>query len=92
MGHHRRCQIEIMCEILKICLKSMNKTRIVYSANLNFRRMKQYMNILLRLGFVNEKKNGFGITVYETTSNGRDFLESFVGKENRLEDLLSKKR
>lgn len=92
MGRHRRCQIEIMCDILQICSESMNKTRIVYSANLNFHRLKEYLSMLLRLGFVDENKNGSGSTIYTTTSDGRSFLESFVGKQNKLEDLLSKRR
>lgn len=92
MGRHRRCQIEIMCDILRFCSESRSKTRIVYSANLNFHRLKMYLGILLRLGFVDENKNSSGNTVYKTTSDGRNFLESFVGTPNKLENLLSKTR
>ncbi len=90
MGRHRRCQLEIICDILQICLKSENKTKIVYHANLNFHRTKEYLDVLLRLGYVDEKTNGSGIILYKTTGDGRIFLENFVGAQDMFGNSLSK--
>lgn len=55
MQGHRRGEIEIMRDILEVCLRGANKTKIVYGANLNFSRLERYFRTLLSLGFIAEE-------------------------------------
>ncbi len=63
-----------MRDVLEICLKGASKTKIVYSANLNFSRLWRYLGILSSLGFVVVEYGRDGSLVYRTTKAGIDFL------------------
>jgi len=63
-----------MRDVLEICLKGANKTKIVYAANLNFSRLWRYLGMLLSLGFVVGEYDHSGSIVYRTTKAGMDFL------------------
>ncbi|MDH5441531.1 MAG: winged helix-turn-helix domain-containing protein [Candidatus Bathyarchaeota archaeon] len=71
----RRGRLEILGEILSICRKGVNKTRIVYGANSNFKLMSEYLKFLLERGMVTERNR-----IWRTTDRGRKFL-------NHLHDL-----
>ena len=72
---HRRGEIEIMHDVLEVCLRDVNKTRIVYYANLNFPRLNRYLRVLLGLGFLGEEVRADGSVFYRTTPAGVYFLE-----------------
>ena len=66
-----------MCKVLEVCLNGANKTKIVYEANLNFSRLNRYLNILLKMGFVDSSvgvKKSNVVVVYNATRAGLDFL------------------
>jgi len=86
MGGHRRSEVEIMRDILEICMKGANKTNIVYKANLNFNRGDKYLKILLSLGFVIEEQNLDGSVIYKITKTGASFLN---GCSKMKENLIS---
>ena len=68
----RRDRMEIMVSILNTCSRGANKTRIVYQANLNFRTVNPYLDLLEENGLIqvtgNENK------LYKTTSKGLELI------------------
>jgi predicted transcriptional regulator len=75
VGSHRRGEVEIMHDVLEVCLNSVNKTRIVYHANLNFPRLNRYLRVLSGLGFLVKEIRADGSVFYRTTPAGVYFLE-----------------
>lgn len=84
MQGHRRGEIDIMRDILEICLRGANKTKIVYGANLNFSRLERYFRALLSLGFIAEEDDPAGSVVYRTTKAGMDFLRGCLKMQKSL--------
>ena len=71
----KRSRDMIISQILDICTAGASKTRIVYQANLNFRTVNPYLELLTKNGLI-EVKDGPTI-VYETTDRGSDLLDKF---------------
>lgn len=87
MGGHRRGEIEIMRDILEVCLKGANKTKIVYQANLNFSRLERYLEILLTLGFVAKEDDPTRSIIFRTTKAGMNFLSGCLKMQKCLEKM-----
>lgn len=68
----------IVSQILDVCANGANKTRIVYQANLNFRTIAPYLNLLIRNGLLDSERNSDNgssqLITYRTTSKGRNLL------------------
>jgi predicted transcriptional regulator len=79
-GTMKRSRQEIFSQILDICMNGANKTRIVYQANLNFRTVNPYLDILIKNQHLIETGQGDQI-LYQTTQKGMDLLES-INKVN----------
>lgn len=79
-GTMKRSRQEIFSQILDICMNGANKTRIVYLANLNFRTVNPYLDILIKNQHLIEIGKGEQI-LYQTTKKGTDLLES-INKVN----------
>lgn len=71
----KRSKDEIIMRILSVCSGGANKTKIVYQANLNFKTVNPYIELLVKSGMI-ELKEG-QISVYETTYKGKELLKSF---------------
>jgi predicted transcriptional regulator len=71
----KRSRHEIISQILDICKNGASKTRIVYQANLNFRTVNPYIDLLIKNELI-EKKEGRNIS-YETTQRGNNLSENF---------------
>jgi predicted transcriptional regulator len=91
MGDHRRGEVEIMRDVLEVCLRGANKTKIVYSANLNFSRVEKFLGMLKSLGFLAEENVPGRSLVYRTTEAGVSFLDGCLKMENSLIDARVKK-
>ena len=78
----KRSKQEIFSQILDICRNGANKTRIVYQANLNFRTINPYLDLLTKNGLINVKKEQN--LIYETTPRGLDLLDNFKQIQNEL--------
>ncbi len=52
--YKKRSGYEIMIDILEVSLNGANKTRIVYSAYLNFKQAKQYIEHLKEAKLIRE--------------------------------------
>ena len=71
----KRSKYVIVSQILNICKGGANKTKIVYQANLNFRTVLPYIDLLIKNGLleVKQEKN----VSYETTDKGISLLDNF---------------
>jgi predicted transcriptional regulator len=87
----RRNELEVMRDVLDVCMKSANKTRIVYSANLNFTRLNRYLHTLLSLGFLAKETAADGSVYYKTTPAGADFVEGCANIEKTRKKDKSKR-
>ncbi|KUJ93483.1 MULTISPECIES: winged helix-turn-helix domain-containing protein [Archaeoglobus] len=83
----RRSKIEIMAEILQTCSgNGVNITKIVYRVNLNSKVAQDYINCLLKEGFIEPVTDGKR-TKYRTTEKGREFIQKFSEIEEDLQAL-----
>ena len=79
----------IISQILDICANGASKTRIVYQANLNFRTINPYLELLIRNGLIDVKKEQ--TLIYKTTPKGLALLDNFKHINSELssgEDLV----
>jgi predicted transcriptional regulator len=72
----KRSRDIIISKILDICARGAHKTRIVYQANMNFRTVNPYLELLTKNGMINAKKEG-NLVVYETTTRGLALLDNY---------------
>lgn len=66
----RRQKLEIISDLLEVCIKGSLKTNMVYKTNLNFKIAEVYLNLLLNKKLI--MKNG---ETYITTQKGTGFLK-----------------
>jgi predicted transcriptional regulator len=70
----KRNREEIISQILHVCRNGAIKTRVVYQANLNFKTVEPYLELLVKNNLLEvqqgEKK------MYETTQKGETLLEA----------------
>ena len=78
----KRSKHVIISQILYICKDGANKTRIVYQANLNFRTVNPYIDLLIKNNLL-EIKRGKNI-LYETTDKGISLLDNFKHINSQL--------
>lgn len=71
----KRSRDEIIAQILRICSDGASKTRLVYQANLNFKTVNPYIELLVKNDMI-EIKEGKN-KVYKTTNKGKELLENF---------------
>jgi predicted transcriptional regulator len=85
ISNPKRDSITILADILKSLTGSSasRKMSIVYKANLNFVRIRKYLDILIATGMIEEiLANGY--SSYRITDRGREFLFGY----ERLKDSL----
>jgi predicted transcriptional regulator len=66
----RRSRLDIIIDVLEAGKEGTNKTSIVYKANLNFKLVKEYLDLLQKHGLIENKLNK-----YMTTEDGKSFLD-----------------
>ena len=72
----RRSRTQVIIDILTEASEGVNKTRIMYRANLNFFRFKRYLSELLDKDLIAEVNNpGSGKVTYNITEEGEALLE-----------------
>lgn len=79
----KRGRHTIISQILDICNGGASKTRIVYQANLNFRTVNPYIELLTKNGLI-EIKTGRTV-LYETTDKGLKLQEDFKRIDSGLD-------
>jgi predicted transcriptional regulator len=78
----KRSRDAIITRILDICINGASKTRIVYQANLNFRTVNPYLDLLTTNGLIDVKTEQ--TVIYKTTTKGLDLLDNFRQIESEL--------
>jgi len=78
----KRSKHEIFSKILEICLNGASKTRIVYQANLNFRTVNPYLDILIKNNLLEASQENH--ILYKTTEEGANMHDTI----SRLNDML----
>lgn len=81
----KRSKHTIVSEILGICMKGASKTRIVYQANLNFRTVNPYINLLIKNNLIKIRPGP--LILYETTERGATLLDDFKHIHSELIEL-----
>ena len=66
----KRGRIDIIIDVLETARVGVNKTRIVYKANLNFKLANKYLALLQKNGLMEKK-----VDKYIITEKGKRFLE-----------------
>jgi len=80
----KRSRQEIISQILEICMNGASKTKIVYQANLNFKTVNPYLDLLIKNEMI-QVNEGRAI-LYETTPKGIRLLESIKRIHDELLD------
>jgi predicted transcriptional regulator len=81
----KRSRNMIVSQILDICKDGACKTQIVYKANLNFRTVNPYIDLLAKNNLI-EVKQGKNV-LYKTTDKGVLLLEDFQHINSQLSEL-----
>ena len=79
----KRSRDIIISKILDICTDGANKTKIVYQANLNFRTVNPYLELLTNNGMIHAKTEN-ELKVYETTTRGLALLDNYRQIQSEL--------
>jgi len=80
----KRSRDDIISTILTICQgRGANKTLVVYTANLNFRTVSPYLDLLIENELLEVRKNGR--ERYFTTEKGERALEAL----KQIEDMVA---
>lgn len=79
MSSKRRNGFDITRDIIQVCVNGANKTHIVYSANLNSKRVNDYLEFCVRMKFITKQPNGENSVVYHSTPEGVSYLRNYFG-------------
>jgi predicted transcriptional regulator len=80
----KRTTYEIYCEMLQICQKPQNKTRIIYKTNTSYTSFRKYLEKLQEMRLLQlEPENR-----YKTTERGKIFLQKYEGIRQFLEESI----
>ena len=71
---HSRDSQEIIAEILRGSLSSVNLTRIIYKVCLTYAQTKKYLQLLQKNDLI---KYDNGIKLYVTTDKGKKYLQIY---------------
>lgn len=82
--NHRRSNIEIIADMLRVGENGAGKTEIMYSANMSYSQIQKYLNFLLTHRLVDKVELGNPTVTYHVTDKGAALLQSI---DNVLELL-----
>ncbi len=74
--NNRRSNIEIIADMLRVGENGAGKTEIMYSANMSYSQLQQYLGFLMSQGFINKVKVGNPVVTYQVTEIGLKLLKS----------------
>jgi predicted transcriptional regulator len=83
MVKYRR-RFQIIADIIHVAEKGAKKTKIMYFANLSYKLLQKYLDDSLRVGFIQESRDG-----YESTDKGRLFLEKYAEFSSKYARLVN---
>ncbi|MBS7636761.1 hypothetical protein KEJ37_05445 [Candidatus Bathyarchaeota archaeon] len=71
----RRGEVEVLMDILSVCLNGVRLTHLMYRANLSYSTLHKYLLKALDKGLISNVRNSDGSVVYHTTEKGKLLLE-----------------
>jgi len=83
----KRSKDAIISQILDICGNGASKTKIVYQANLNFRTVIPYIDLLLKNQLIETSRNS--VIIYQTTPKGFELLKEFKCIQSLLPEIYN---
>jgi predicted transcriptional regulator len=84
MINHRRSNIEIIADMLRVGENGAGKTEIMYSANMSYAQIQKYLGFLMSQGFINKVEVGNPVVTYQVTDKGLKLLRSI----NNIMEML----
>ena len=72
----KRDKYQIIYEICDLVKDGINKTKIMYRANLSFRQLNEYLNLMLKTNLF-EKSTESEKEIYKLTEKGLEFIERY---------------
>jgi len=83
--NHRRSNVEIIADMLRVGENGAGKTEIMYSANMSYSQIQKYLGFLLSHGFIHKVKVGNPVVTYQVTDKGLGLLKNIDGIMEVLE-------
>ncbi len=77
--NHRRSNVEIIADMLRVGENGAGKTEIMYSANMSYSQIQKYLGFLLSHGFIHKVKVGNPVVTYQVTDKGSGLLRNIDG-------------
>jgi predicted transcriptional regulator len=77
----RRCRIDIIVDILRAAKEGSKRTKIVYETNLNFNIFREYLELLVERGLIEQ----FNDKSY-TSDRGLQYIRYY----NELDEIMNK--
>jgi predicted transcriptional regulator len=79
----KRDKFAIMLNILNLARAPIKRTQILYRANINFYQLTRYLDLLIKVGMIEEKDSP--TRNYRTTEKGLEFIKMFEPKAEVIE-------
>jgi len=79
----KRCEIEIIYDILSYSKKDIKKTRLLYNTNLSYSTFSKYLNFLIEKKLIESKNGNPSGNTYYITKKGKDVLDD-------IQDIIKK--
>lgn len=77
--NHRRSNIEIIADMLRVGRNGAGKTEIMYTVNMSYSQIQKYLAFLLSQGFIDKVAVGNPMITYRVTDSGLKLLKSIDG-------------
>lgn len=74
--NHRRSNIEIIGDMLRVGANGAGKTEIMYSANMSYSQLQKYLGFLVNHHFIDRVEVGNPSVTYQVTLKGLSLLTS----------------
>ena len=74
--NHRRSNIEIIGDMLRVGENGAGKTEIMYSVNMSYSQIQKYLGFLISHGFIDRLEVGNPAVTYQVTEKGQGLLKS----------------
>ena len=85
----KRERLEVIKDILRVVResRSIKPTRLLYSSNLSPQMFKEYVNELLKKGFIKMNDEGDNKKTFSITNKGNEFLQQYKVIETFVENF-----
>jgi len=82
----RRSRLEVMYQIISLCLTSQQKTGIMYKCNLSYEQLQKYLGFLVDSNLLEILRREDGKEYYQATAYGEKFVSEYEKLKNIIEE------